>query len=99
MLDRILCGQHEKWRFQLVGLPGHGNLALLHGLQEGGLGLGRGPVDFVSQYNIGKYGAGAKLEFLSLRGIHDQVCADHIRRHQVRGELNAPEFQSQGVAQ
>ena len=54
LLDRVLGGQHEERLGQRVGLPADGDLVLLHGLQQRGLGLGRGAVDLVGQHDVGE---------------------------------------------
>ena len=45
----VLRGQDHKGGLQIPGLAVYGDPPLLHGLQQGGLGLGGGPVDLVRQ--------------------------------------------------
>ncbi len=74
-----------------------GDLALLHGLQQRALDLGRGPVDLVGQDDVGENRPFAGGEFAGL-GIVDQG-ADEVRRQQVRGELDALEGRLHGFGQ
>jgi hypothetical protein len=48
-----------------------GDLAFLHGLQEGGLGLGRGAVDLVGEQQVGEDRALLEGE-LGVAGVVDQ---------------------------
>ena len=57
LLDRVLRGQHEERVGQLVPHAAHGHLPLLHGLQQGGLGLGRRAVDLVGQDHVARTAA------------------------------------------
>ena len=54
LLDRVLRGQDEERVGQPVPLAADGDLPLLHGLEQGRLGLGRGPVDLVGQDDVGE---------------------------------------------
>ena len=49
LLDRILGRDHHEMVGQAVGVAVDGDGALLHRLQQGGLGLGRGAVDLVGE--------------------------------------------------
>ncbi len=49
---RILGGNDGKGLGDGMGLTVHGDLPLLHGLQEGGLGAGGGPVQLVRQEQV-----------------------------------------------
>src|SRR6266851_3534676 len=66
-----------------------GDLPLLHRLEQRGLCLGARAVDLVSKQDLGKHRPGPELEIVELlvEGAH----AGHVRRKQVRGELDAPE--------
>ena len=64
---------------------------LLHRLQQRRLGLGRGAVDLVGEQQFGEdrpagQGEGRGLEV-------EQIGADDVARHQVRGELDAAELE------
>ena len=97
LLDRVLCCQNEKRLRQCPPLAACGYLLLLHRLQHGRLRLGRRPVDFVRQNNIGKDRTLQETKFASTGGfvfLQDFGTRD-VRGHQVRGELNPVEFQIQ----
>ena len=79
---------------QRMRLALDGHLALLHRLQQRGLGLGRRAVDLVGQQQVGEHRALAEPE-RALGGLEDHL-ADHVRRHQVGGELHPLELQVQG---
>ena len=97
MLDRVLGGQDEEGRGQGKGLGSDGHLPLLHGLEQGALDLGRSPVDLVGEDEVGEDGALAHGKGLLLLVVDHG--ADHIRRKQVRGELDAAEIDRDGPAQ
>lgn len=75
-----------------VGPALHADLALLHGLQQRGLGLGRRPVDLVGQEQAGTPGPAGSG---SSGHAGDQLARD-VRRHQVGGELEALELEVEG---
>src|SRR3546814_9687047 len=54
LLDGVLRSQHQKWRWQRKRLIADGDLAFLHGFQQGALYLGGRTVDLVGQNEIGK---------------------------------------------
>ena len=54
LLDRVLRGQHEERVGQGMAAAAGGDLPLLHRLEQGGLGLGRGAVDLVGQDQVGE---------------------------------------------
>ena len=74
-----------------MGLSIDGDVALLHGLKERRLGLGRGPIDLVGQEKGGEDGASHQGEIPSLE-IKD-VGARDVSRHEVGRELDAGEVQ------
>ena len=57
---------------------------LLHGLEQGGLGLGRGSVDLVGQQQVGEHRALTEAE----AAMVEDHLTDHVRRHEIRGELD-----------
>lgn len=75
--------------------------ALLHGLEQGGLGLGRGAVDFIREQEAGEDGAFDEDEGVVFE-VEDAGARD-VRRHEVRGELDAgelaPQYAGQGAHQ
>ena len=52
LLDRVLRGQHEEWFGERVRGAADRDLALLHRLEQGGLHLGRCPIDLVGQHDV-----------------------------------------------
>ena len=98
--ERVLRGQHEERRGQAVRFAGDGDRVLLHRFEQGGLGLGRGAVDFVGQQDVGEDRAALKLEhFPAVGRLNHDVRADEVGRHQVGRELDAAKIQMQCVGQ
>src|SRR5262245_47653303 len=62
LLDGILCGENEEGIGQGMIEAADGDLALLHGFEQSGLGLGRSAVDLISQDEVGEDRAGEELE-------------------------------------
>ena len=56
LFDRVLGGEHEERLVQRVGRVAGRDPLLLHGLEQGGLGLRRRPVDFVGQEQVAEDG-------------------------------------------
>ena len=73
---------------------------LLHGLEQCGLRLRRGAVDFIRQ-TIWANSGPRELELAAagLRVFGDDVRADDVGGHQVRRELDAGEVQTEGLGQ
>ena len=93
VLDRVLGrGDDERVR-QRTRFALDADLAFLHGLQQGGLRLGRGPVDLVGQQQIGEHRSGVELEFRCAGVIYER--AGDVSRHQIRGELHPLEVELQ----
>ena len=80
-----------------MGTPVDGDLQVVHGLEHGGLGLGRGAVDLVRQHDMAEDRAGLELERMVL--LVDQGDAEYIGRQEVVGELDAPEAGVHGPGQ
>ena len=97
LLHRVLGRQHHEQLGQRIGALTHGDLVLGHGLQQGRLHLGRGPVDLVGQQDVVEQGAGAELELALLVPV--DIGADQVRGQQVRGELDAVEIAFHGLRQ
>ena len=74
---------HEEGTGHGHGLTFDGELALLHGLEQGCLGTRRGAVDLVGEHELGQQGAGAKLELARLLVV--DVDAGDVRGQQVGG--------------
>ena len=54
LLDRVLRGQYQEGLGQGVRHAAHRHMPFLHAFQQGRLGLGRGPVDLISQQHVGE---------------------------------------------
>ena len=96
-LDRVLRGQHEERRRQLVLMAAHGAGKLLHGFEQRRLRLGRRAVDFVGQQDVAEDRAGHEGPAAMAGGgiLLDDVGAGDVGRHQVRRELDALELQAE----
>ena len=91
VLDRVLRGEDQEGRLELVGAVVGGDLALLHRLQQRGLRLGRGAVDLVAEEQVAEHGPGPELE---ARGaLVEDRRARHVGGQQVGRELHAAEAQ------
>ena len=67
---------------------------LLHRFEEGGLRLGRSPVDFIGQDDVGEDGPLDELHAAAaVAGLFEDFRAGDVRRHQVGRELNSLKFQ------
>jgi len=67
-----------------------GNLAFLHGLQQGRLGAGAGAVDLVGHQELGKDRALEEAEAALAGGaLVQHLGAENVGRHQVGRELDA----------
>jgi hypothetical protein len=97
LLHRVLGGQHHEEPGQGIGPLAHGDLVLRHGLQQGRLDLGRGPVHLVRQQDVVEQRPLAELELALLVAV--DVGADEVRGQQVRGELDAVEVALHGLGQ
>ena len=64
-----------------------GDVALLHHLEQRGLGLRRGPVDLVGEDDVGEHGAPAEVERAVGLVVHEP--AGDVRGQQVGRELDA----------
>ena len=91
--DRVLGGEHEEGGGQVVGPARDGDLVLLHGLKQGGLGLGRGAVYLVGEDDIGEDRAGNEAEAAppGLFVLVNDLGAGDVRGHQVGRELHPVE--------
>jgi hypothetical protein len=87
-LDRVLRRDHHERPVQRVGGPVDRDLPLLHALEQGGLGLRRGPVDLVADDDVREDRPRLELELAQLL----VVGADpgDVAGQQVGGELDAP---------
>ena len=81
---------------QDVRRAGGGDAAFLHRLEQRGLRLRRGAIDFVREQELGEDRPAAELELVAAvrPGGHD-VRADDVRRHEVGRELDAAKIEIQ----
>ena len=89
LLDGVLRGHHQERLFQLVRGFADGDLAFLHGFEQGALHLGRGAVYFIRQDEVGENRSFLDGEFLRLLAVNHG--AYHVGRQQVGRELDAVE--------
>jgi hypothetical protein len=88
VLDGVLGGQdHERMRHGARRAV-HGHLPFLHRLQQGGLRLGRRPVDFVGQKDLGHDRPRSIFEVARLLVVHGDT--GDVGGEQIGGELDAP---------
>jgi hypothetical protein len=85
-LDRVLGGENEEGRLQRIAGPVDRHLPLLHALEQGRLRLRRRPVDLVGQEHVRERRAPLEVELPG--GEVEHAGADHVRRHEVRRELD-----------
>ena len=71
---------------------------LLHGLQQGRLGLGCGAVNLIGQHQIGENGARLESETASALLLHHDISSRHIAGHQIRCELDSLERKAEHLA-
>jgi hypothetical protein len=99
LLDWILGSQHEEGFGERVGCPAGRDLVLLHGLQQGGLGLRRRPIDLVCQHHVGEDGPADELKcpFSSGHIFLDDLGPGDVAGHEVRRELDSGELEIEGL--
>ena len=97
VLDRVL-GRHHDERFRhAIGHAVHGDLVLLHALEQCGLSFGGCAVDLIGEHDLGHDWPRAVLELLGLLVV-DRHAGD-VRRQQVGCELNPAERAAEGLRQ
>ncbi|TFG50533.1 MAG: hypothetical protein E4H38_03420 [Gemmatimonadales bacterium] len=94
--DRVLGGEDREALREWMRDAIHRDAPFLHRLQQRGLGLGRRAVDLVPQDQVAEQRPRPEGE---TTGPRQQVDAGDVARHQVRSELDAPEFQAERFAQ
>jgi len=96
-LDRVLRRKHEKRPVDTVMVAAHGYGELLHGFEQGRLCLWRRSIDLIGEQYIGENRArNERPGPVSRRDVlFDDIGTRHIRGHEVRGELDTLEGQSQ----
>ncbi len=86
VLDRVLGRRDQERLRQRPGRPVDADLALLHRLEQRGLGLRRRPVDLVGEQQVREDRAGPEVERGGPRVVDQRT--GHVAGHQVRGELD-----------
>jgi hypothetical protein len=89
VIDRILRGEHHEGRADRVGLTIHGHPGAVHHLQQSGLGLRCGAVDFIRQHDVRE--DRTPLEDELTHGLVVDRHPGDITGQQVAGELDARE--------
>ena len=92
---RVLCSEDDKRVWQGIRLAIDCDLVLLHGLQQRGLCLAGGTVNFICQQQIRHDRAGLIDKFVRLFVIDRE--ADDVRRHGVRRKLYTARLQTQNL--
>ena len=93
LFDGVLGRQNKKRCVQCIGFVACGYSFFLHGFEQGGLGLGRCPIDFIGEEQIAEDGATNEAKLLFAGGDigFEHVRADDVGRHQVGRKLNTLE--------
>ena len=90
LFHRVLRRQNMERFGQGVLDAADGDLMLLHGLQQGGLGAWAGAVDFVGHEQLAEHRAGDEAEIAAAGGtLLEHFAAGDVGGHQVGGELHA----------
>ena len=91
LLDRVLRREDGEARAERVRLAAQRHAPFLHSLQQRRLRLGRGTVDLVGEQQLGEDRSLGQREARRLEV--EQVRPQYVARHQVGGELDAPEIE------
>ena len=92
---RVLGGDDQKGGGHRAGHAVHRHPALLHGLQQGGLGAAGGPVELIGQKQVAQQRAWLVLHLPG--GLVVEGKAGEVGGHHIGGELDAVIFQPQGL--
>ena len=95
LFDGVLGGDDQEGGGEVEGFVAEGDLAFLHGLEEGALDLGGGAVDFVGEEEVGEDGALVGAEAAGF--FVEDFGAEDIGGEEVDGELDAAEVEVQGA--
>ena len=93
-LHGILGGKNGEFTAQFMRHAVHRDSALLHRLEQRRLGLGGRTVDLVGEDQVTKKRARPEGELAI--GTQD-AHAGHVRRHEIRRELDAAESETQAL--
>ena len=97
LVEAVLGGDHQEGLRQRVADAIDAHPAVGHGLQQGALGAGAGPVDFIGQQHLAEQGTGVKIETAALAVKHIQ--SGQIRRQQITGEAHPAKVQTKPPGQ
>ena len=92
LIDWVLRRHDEERFFEAADFAAGSDTVLLHRLEQGRLGFGRGAIDFVGEKQVRKDRPFLKLKFAATgRRFHDQIRAEDVGGHEIGRELDAIE--------
>src|SRR4051812_5449261 len=97
MFGRVLRGNDDKWQRQRPRDALDRDLLLGHRLEQCRLGLWRGTIDLVREYDIRKYRPRFPLKIPT--PLVEDRKSDHIGRQQIGGELDTLKRQLKSTSQ
>ena len=97
IFDWVLGPDDDKWFRQDGGFSFKGDLTLLHGFEQSGLGFRRGAVDLIREDDIGKDGSSPKDE-IAFRAVVNIPPSD-VCGEQIWGKLDSLEVKTEGGCQ
>ena len=96
-LDRVLRGENEERPIERIRPARGRDVILLHGLQQGRLGLRWRAVDLVRKNHLREDRSGDEAQHAMARLFVEDLRTRDVRRHQVGRELDALEGQVQNL--
>ena len=97
VVNRVLSGDDQERRRQLVGRTVNRDAAFSHRFEQRRLSSRRGAVDFIRQHNLSENRAGAKLKFAGL--LIEYRRPGYVGRQQIGRTLNSLELASNASRQ
>ena len=97
LLDGVLGGEDEERIRKREGLAAEGDLLFLHRFEQGGLDLGRGPIDLIGEDQVRKNRTLLDAERALCRV--ENLGSDHIGGQHVRRELDPGEARVDGLGE
>jgi hypothetical protein len=96
----VLGGEHVEGTRHVMADAGHGDVMLLHGLEQRGLSLGAGAVDLVGHQELGEDRSFDEAEAAPPgRALLQHFRAHDVGGHQIRRELDALVLESEHGAE
>ncbi|MGY4368326.1 hypothetical protein ACVW1A_004391 [Bradyrhizobium sp. LB1.3] len=90
LLQRVLRGEYMERLRQIVARAGHGDVLLLHRLEQRRLRARAGAVDLVGHQQLREHRAGDEAEgTLAAGALVEHFGAENVRWHQIGRELDA----------